>query len=125
MIAASGCGCAPDSVVRWVVFGVLLAGGIAIWVAGRRWARRGTADAGRPDPTAAAGGGTTHAWAERAPSAAAAVMVVLAAVVAIVQTDADVSLAALVTGAVVASVGMGIRVGRRADRSSGGSSGDS
>jgi hypothetical protein len=52
-------------------------------------------------------------------------MVVLAAVVAIVQTDADVSLAALVTGAVVASVGMGIRVGRRADRSSVGSSGDS
>jgi len=27
--AASGCGCAPDSWVRWVVFGVLVAGGIA------------------------------------------------------------------------------------------------
>jgi hypothetical protein len=124
VIAVSGCGCAPDSVVRWVVFGVLLAGGLAIWVAGRRRARRGGADPGRVDPTSADGGGAAHGWAERGPSAAAAVMVALAAVVAIVQTDADVSLAALATGAVVASVGMGLRVGRRAKPSSVGSSRD-
>jgi hypothetical protein len=45
-------------------------------------------------------------------------MVVLAGVVAIVQADADVSLGALVIGAIVASVGMGVRVGGRANRSS-------
>jgi hypothetical protein len=116
--AASGCGCAPDSWVRWVVFGVLVAGGIAIWLAGRRRARRGAADPARIDPASPDGGGAGRGWTERGPSAAAAVMIVLAGVVAIVQADADVSLAALVIGAIVASVGMGVRVGGRASRSS-------
>ncbi len=114
MIAASGCGCAPDSVVRWVVFGVLVAGGLAIWVAGRRRARRG--DPTGRDPSTGAGGGTPRGWATRAPNIAAAVMLTLAAVVAIVEPDADVSLAVLAVGAVVASAGMGIRPGRRAGR---------
>ena len=114
MIAASGCGCAPDSVVRWIVVGVLIAGGIAIWLAGRRQPRHGAADGGRDDPT----GATARGWARRGPNAAAAVIIVLAAGVAIVRADADVALAVLVTGAVVASVGMGIRRGRRGDRAS-------
>lgn len=113
MIAASGCGCAPDPVVRWIVVGVLIAGGIAVWLAGRRQPRQDAADGGRDDPIAAARG-----WAQRGPNAAAAVIIVLAAGVAIVRPDADVSLAVLVAGAVVASVGMGIRRGRRGDRSS-------
>jgi hypothetical protein len=113
VIAASGCGCAPDSVVRWLVFGVLAAGGIAIWVAGRRRARRADGN----DPSAEPRRGTSRGWASRGPTVAAAVMLALAAAVAIVAPDADVSLAALVVGAVVASVGMGIRVGRRGDRS--------
>jgi hypothetical protein len=98
--------------VRWVVFGVLLAGGIAIWAAGRWRARRRVADPSQVDPTVSDGDGTARGWSRRGPSAAAAVMVALAAVVAIFQTDADVSVAALVIGAIVASVGMGVRVGR-------------
>jgi hypothetical protein len=124
VIAMSGCGCAPDSWVRWTVFGVLLAGAIAIWVAGRRRARRGRADPGALDATASEDDPTPRGWAKRGPHTAAAVMVALAAGVAIVQPDADVSLAALVIGAVVASVGMGVRVGRRTDRTSVGSSED-
>ena len=38
-----GCGCLPDTVIRWLVFTVLLLGGVAIVVAGRRRARRADA----------------------------------------------------------------------------------
>ena len=97
-----GCGCLPDTVFRWLVFSVLLLGGVAIVVAGRRRARRAGGDVAPP--------------AARRAVIAGAVVAALGVLVAVGAPEADVSLAFLAAGAVIATAGVAPgRRGRRAD----------
>ncbi len=87
-----GCGCLPDTVIRWLVFSVLLLGGLAIVVAGRRRPRAGDASNGRRRGTRAIVAGT--------------IVAALGVLVAVGAPEADISLAFLAAGAVIATAGV-------------------
>jgi len=105
-VFGGGCGCLPDTVIRWLVFTVLLLGGVAIVVAGRRRARR--ADATTSD----ARRGATRA------TVAGVIVAALGVLVAVGAPEADLSLAFLAAGAVVATAGVAPTRRRGADRAS-------
>jgi len=99
-VFGGGCGCLPDTVVRWLVCTVLVLGGVAIVVAGRRRARGGA-----PDATSPAGPRAT---------VAGVVVAALGVLVGVGAPEADLSLAFLAVGVVIASVGIApTRRGRR------------
>jgi hypothetical protein len=102
-VFGGGCGCLPDTVIRWLVFSVLLLGGVAIVVAGRRRARRDAT-------TSTSGRGATRA------TVAGAIVAVLGVLVAVGAPEADLSLAFLAAGAVVATAGVAPTRRRGADR---------
>ena len=99
-----GCDCLPDTVIRWLVFSVLLLGGVAIAVAGRRRAAAGDAT-----------GADARRGATRA-TVAGAIVAGLGVLVAVGAPEADLSLAFLAAGAVVATAGVAPTRRRRADR---------
>jgi hypothetical protein len=95
-VFGGGCGCLPDTIVRWLVCTVLVLGGVAIVVAGRRRARTATPD------------GSTSAARHAGPRATVAGVVVaaLGVLVGVGAPEADISLAFLAVGVVIASVGV-------------------
>ncbi|HEY6319322.1 MAG TPA: hypothetical protein VI462_15735 [Acidimicrobiia bacterium] len=99
-----GCGCLPDTVIRWLVFSVLLLGGLAIVIAGRRRPRAEAPD-GRRRGTRAIVAGT--------------IVAALGVLVAVGAPEADISLAFLAAGAVIATAGVApTRRGTPVDESS-------
>ena len=101
-----GCGCLPDTVVRWLVFSVLVIGGAAIIVAGRRRARTA------PTPTDDRNGATRA-------TAAGTIVAALGVLVAAGAPEATISHAFLAGGALVATAGIAPvrgRTDRAADR---------
>jgi len=111
-VFGGGCGCLPDTIVRWLVCIVLLLGGVAIVVAGRR---------SRP----AAQGSTLSTARRGGPRAAVAGFIVaaLGVLVGVGAPEADISLAFLAVGVVIASVGVApTRRGRRASGTTAGGS---
>jgi len=121
VIAAAGCGCAPATVVRWSVVAALVLGAVALVLGAgtlatvsRGRARRAleTTDpaADRPaEPTLGPAGARPRTW----PRLSAGILLGLAVVVAAAGLSSTLSLAALVAGAVVASVGLGATTARR------------
>jgi len=91
-VFGGGCGCLPDTVIRWLVFSVLLLGGVAIVIAGRRRPRAGEAPDGRRRGTRATVAGT--------------IVAALGVLVAVGAPEADISLAFLAVGAVIATAGV-------------------
>jgi hypothetical protein len=102
-VLAAGCGCAPNATVRWLVVAALLVGGVAIVIAGRLRSRRGRDDRASARPGTNA---DRTPPATNRPNVAGALLGGLAALVAVIAPDADVSLAALGVGLVIASVGI-------------------
>jgi len=103
-VFGGGCGCLPDTVVRWLVCTVLLLGGVAIVVAGRRRARAAAPDATSP----------TRWRAGPRATVAGVVVAALGVLVGVGAPEADLSLAFLAVGVVIASIGIApTRRGRR------------
>jgi len=102
-VFGGGCGCLPDTVVRWLVCTVLVLGGVAIVVAGRRRAWGAAPDATSPG---------RHAGPRA--TVAGVVVAALGVLVGVGAPEADLSLAFLAVGVVIASVGIApTRRGRR------------